>query len=53
MARFFDFDYNISNLVIILSIDVPVNVTTCIDDGPIVSSYVKLIVRLKERLGKE
>jgi hypothetical protein len=28
-------------------------VTTCIDDGHVVSSYVKLIVRLGERLGEE
>jgi hypothetical protein len=52
MARFFDCDYNISNLVIILSIHVLVNVTRGVNDGPIVSSYAWLIVRLGEGLGK-
>jgi len=39
------------NLIIRLSIDVLVNVARNIDDGLVVSFYVK--IRLRERLGEE
>jgi len=53
VARFSDCDYNISNLVIVLSIDVPIDVARGIDDDHVISSYVELIVRLRKGLREE
>ncbi len=53
VARFFYCDYNIPNLVIVLSNDVPIDVAKNIDDDPVVSSYVKLIVRLGKGIGED
>jgi len=41
------------NLIIGLSIDVPVDVVRCIDDGLVGSFDVRLRIRLREGLGKE
>ncbi len=40
-------------LIIVLSIDVPINVVRSIDDGLVVSFDVRLTIGLKERLGEE
>jgi hypothetical protein len=42
VARLFDYDYNIFDLVIGLSIDVPIDVAGNINDNPIVSFNVRL-----------
>jgi hypothetical protein len=53
VARLFECDCNISNLVIGLSIDAPIDVVGGINDSLDVSSYVRLRVRLGEGLEEE
>jgi hypothetical protein len=48
VVRLFDYDCNISNLVIGLSIDVLIDVVGGIDDNHVVSSNVRLGVKLRK-----
>jgi hypothetical protein len=53
MTRFFYYDCNISNLVIGLLIDVPIDVAGGTDDSCTISSHVGLGARLGKGLGEE
>ncbi len=47
VAKFLDYDYNISNLDINLSTNVLEDAIGCINDGHDVSFYIRLKLRLK------